>query len=119
MQNKKKALAISIVFVLIISMATTIVLIPNASAHNPKWEIPTYAYINAGPSPIGVGQTAHVYMWLDAVYGAAGGTTAQIPTNGSTASAGLLSNSYRFQNYKLVITAPDNTTNNTEFSDYF
>ena len=76
MQNKNKALAISIVFILVISMATTIVLIPNASAHNPKWEIPTYAYINAGPSPIGVGQTAHVYMWLDAVYGAAGGTTA-------------------------------------------
>ncbi len=38
--------------------------------------IPTYAYINASPNPIGVGQTAHVYMWLDAVYGVAGGTTA-------------------------------------------
>ena len=116
MQNKNKALAISIAFILVISMATTIVLIPNASAHSPKWEIPTYAYINAGPSPIGVGQTAHVYMWLDAVYGAAGGTTAVIPTNGSTASAGLLSNNYRFQNYKLTITAPDGTVTTQTFA---
>ncbi len=109
MHNKNKTLAIFIALIIVISMPTSILLIPNASAHNPAWQIPTYAYINAGPSPIGVGQTAHVYMWLDAVYGAAGGTTAIVPTNGSTASAGLLSNNYRFQNYKLVITAPDNT----------
>ena len=51
-------------------------LIPNANAHTPAWNIPTYAYIVAAPNPIGVGQTVHIYMWLDAVYGAAGGTTA-------------------------------------------
>lgn len=80
---------------------------PNAYAHTPAYNIPTYAYIVAAPSPIGLGQTAHVYLWLDCVYGAAGGTVAAVPTNGSTASAGLLANSYRFHNYNLTITAPD------------
>ncbi len=114
--SKNKIVATLIATLLIISMATSILLVPSVKAHTPPWQIPTYAYINAGPSPIGVGQQAHVYMWLDAVYGAAGGTTAQIPTNGSTASAGLLSNSYRFHNYKLTITAPDGTVTTQTFA---
>jgi len=109
MQNKNKSLAILIALLLTISTVSSLMLIPNANAHTPAWQIPTYAYIVAAPSPIGVGQQAHVYMWLDAVYGAAGGTTAANPLNGSTASAGLLANNYRFHNYNLTITAPDNT----------
>ena len=53
-------------------------LIPNASAHTPAWNIPTYAYIFAAPDPIGVGQTTHVYMWLDEVFGAAGTATVRL-----------------------------------------
>jgi hypothetical protein len=109
MQNKNKTLAIAIAILLTISIGTSMTIFPNVSAHNPPYDIPTYAYIVAAPSPIGVGQTAHVYMWLDCVYGAAGGTVAVVPTNGSTASAGLLANSYRFHNYNLTITAPDGT----------
>ena len=97
-------------------MTATVAFLPTTRAHSPAWSIPTYAYINAGPSPIGVGQQAHVYMWLDAVYGAAGGTTATTPTNGSTASAGLLANNYRFHNYKLTITAPDGTVSTQTFA---
>jgi hypothetical protein len=104
LQNKNKTLAISIAILLTITMVSSMILMPDVYAHGPglappndvPWNIPTYAYIVAAPSPIGVGQTAHVYMWLDCVYGAAGGTTAAVPTNGSTASAGLLANSYRF-----------------------
>src|SRR5665647_3158963 len=116
MQNKNRTLVISIAVLLIISMGTSMTLLPNSSAHNPPYNIPTYAYIVAAPSPIGVGQTAHVYMWLDCVYGAAGGTVATVPTNGSTASAGLLANSYRFHNYNLTITAPDGTTTTQIFA---
>jgi hypothetical protein len=116
MQNKKQTFVISIVALLIISMGTSMTLLSNASAHDPPYNIPTYAYIVAAPSPIGVGQTAHVYMWLDAVYGAAGGRNAIDPTNGSTSSAGLLSNNYRFHNYNLTITAPDGTVTTQIFS---
>ncbi len=113
---KNKMLAILIAAILTISIGTSMTLLPNTNAHTPAWDIPTYAYIIAAPSPIGVGQNAHVYMWLDAVYGAAGGSTPAIGTNASTASAALTANSYRFQNYKLTITAPDGTVTTQTFA---
>ena len=116
MQNKNKTLAITIALLLTISMATSMMLMPNANAHTPAYNIPTYAYIVAAPDPIGVGQTAHVYMWLDCVYGAAGGTVASIGTNASTVSAALLANNYRFHNYNLTITAPDGTVTQQIFA---
>ena len=70
-----KSMTIIFAILLSISMAASITLIPNANAHTPAWNIPTYAYIIAEPNPIGVGQTAHVYMWLDSVFGAAGSAT--------------------------------------------
>jgi hypothetical protein len=103
---KDKTIAVLIAAILTISIGTSITLLPSASAHDPGWDIPTYAYIVAAPDPIGVGQDAHIYMWLDPVYGAAGGANAAVGTNGSTASAALLSNNYRFENYKLTITDP-------------
>jgi len=115
MQNLNKTLVISIALILTVSMMSSIILLPNAAAHYPAYQIPTYAYIVAAPNPIGVGQSVHVYMWLDCVYGAAGGTTAAIPTNGSTASAGLLANSYRFHNYNFTITKPDGTVTSQIF----
>src|ERR1039458_8196248 len=107
MQNlKNKTMAIMITLLLTTSMSAMLLLQPT-SAHTPAWQIPTYAYINAAPNPIGVGQTLLVYMWLDSVYGAAGRTTAAVGTNGATASAALLANNYRFENYKLTITSPN------------
>ena len=116
MQNKNKILAISIAILLTISIGTSIAISPNTAAHSPGWQIPTYAYIVAIPNPVGVGQSATVYMWLDAVYGAAGGANTALGGNGSTASAALLSNSYRFKNYNLVITAPDGTKTTQTFA---
>ncbi|MGA2683157.1 MAG: hypothetical protein ABSF44_15325, partial [Candidatus Bathyarchaeia archaeon] len=106
---KNKTLAILIAAILTFSMASSMILIPNANAHTPPWNIPTYAYIWAEPNPIGVGQTAHVYMWLDCVFGAAG-----VATVGS--SAALLSDNYRFHNYNLIITAPDGTNTTQTFT---
>ena len=48
MQNKSKTLAVSFVLILAISMATSMTLIPNANAHTPGWNIPTYAYLVCG-----------------------------------------------------------------------
>jgi outer membrane protein assembly factor BamB len=114
--SKSRILAIAIVILLMSSISFSTILIPKASAHTPAWQIPTYAYITAEPNPIGVGQSLFVYVWLDAVYGAAGGTTAVIGTNASTASAALTANNYRFQNFQVVITAPDGTKETKAFA---
>jgi hypothetical protein len=112
--SRHKTDAIAIAIFLTLSMVASTMLVP-ASAHDPGWQIPTQAYIIAAPDPVGVGQTVHIYMWLTAVFGAAGGTTASVGTNASTASAALLGNNYRFHNYKLTITAPDGTNSTQTF----
>ncbi len=108
--SKNKTATLFALF-LMFAMASSLVALPAANAHTPAWKIPTYAYIFAAPNPIGVGQTTHVYMWLDCVYGSAAQGTQMVAFGGSGA---LLSNNYRFHNYKLTITAPDgrNTTEN-------
>ena len=79
---KNKSVAISIAILLTISMTASIMLImPTASAHSPPWNIPTYAYIVAAPDPVGVGQPVQIYMWLDPVYGVAGGSSSKQPVN--------------------------------------
>src|SRR5665648_46782 len=88
--SKKQLAAISIATLLIISMSTSLLLIPTASAHSPPWEIPTFAHIFVSINPIGVGQTTHIYLFLT-------------PTYADT----LMTNNYRFHNYQLTITAPD------------
>jgi outer membrane protein assembly factor BamB len=89
---KNRFLAIAICSLLIISMVTSIALLPITSAHTPAWNITTYAYVQAAINPIGVGQTTYVYMWLDKVI-----------------SSALMTNDIRFHNFQLTITAPDGT----------
>src|SRR5271157_3277708 len=112
---KSKIMAILIAAILTFAMTASMVLIPSVNAHTPSWNIPTQAYIVAEPNPIGVGQTIQVYMWLTEVYGAPGGTTAAVGTNGYTASSALLANNYRFQNYKLTVTDPNGKQTITTF----
>jgi hypothetical protein len=96
---KNKIAAITIVIFFILSMTVSITLIPTASAHNPAWQIPTYAYISVMPNPIGVGQQMTCYVWLSNVYDSA-----------------AIGNNYRFQNYQVVITAPDGTSTTQNFA---
>ncbi len=113
----KNKIAIAFALFLMFAMTFSLVPFPAANAHTPAWEIPTYAYIVAAPNPIGVGQPAHVYMWLDAVYGSAGGGFfAAVGWNASTSSGALPSNNYRFHNYKLTITDPDGKTTTQTFA---
>jgi hypothetical protein len=62
LKNKIFAITISIFFML--SMTASMTLIPNANAHSPPWNIPTYAYIEVNPNPAGVGQTVNVGFWM-------------------------------------------------------
>ena len=98
-----KTLAVAIAVILILSMSASLTLIPNASAHTPAWQIPTHAYIEVNPNPIGVGQRATVFMWLDQVFGVGFDTT----------SYAQLGNNYRFHNYNLTVVKPDGTVDTT------
>jgi len=100
MKITTKKLATSIAIILIISIAASTILLPTANAHTPPWQVPTFAYVQAVPNPIGVGQTATVYMWLANTY----------------ADATKI-NDYRFHNYKLTITAPDGTVTSQTFAN--
>jgi len=108
-------MAILIAAILTISTGASLTLEARAALPVTIINIPTYAYIVSAPGIVGVGQTPLIYMWLDPVYGAAGGTTAKVPGNGSTASAALLSNNYRFLNFILTITSPNGTSNTLTF----
>jgi hypothetical protein len=103
--NRNITTTIAIAILLIISMATSTGFMPQVSAHFPAYQIPTFAYIHASPDPIGVGQTATVFMWLNQIFGVGFDTT----------SYALLSNNYRFHNYNFTVVAPDGTVKTTIF----
>ena len=95
---KSKIFAIFISLFLMLSMCASLMLMPNAVAHTPSWQIPTYAYISAAPNPVGIGQQVSVFMWLtNFYYGAA------------------VVNNARFHNYKLTITAPNSEVSTQNF----
>ncbi len=97
--KNKKAIVISIV--LAVTMVASIMLVPYtsaATAHTPAWEIKTFAYVQAVPGNVGVGEYTYIYMWLDKVFDSAN-----------------MTNTYRFHNYKLTITAPDGTVEEKTF----
>ena len=87
LRNQKIAI---LALLLIVTIGASIAFTPNATAHTPAWDIPTFAHIYVAINPIGVGQTTHIYLFLT-------------PTYADT----LMTNNYRFHNYKLTITAPD------------
>ncbi len=89
---KDKTIAIVVTLILITSMSVPFVDVPAANAHTPPWIFTTYAYISASPNPVGVGQQALIYVWID-----------------YTIQGNLISNDIRFRNYKLDITYPDGT----------
>jgi hypothetical protein len=94
----QKIIAIAIVIGLIISIGASLILLPNVSAHDPAWNIPTYAYITAAPNPVGVGQQVNVFMFLTNYYYGAQST-----------------NELRFHNFKLTITAPNGEISTQNF----
>ncbi len=88
--KNNQMLAIS--FLLIITLSSTIAILPNANAHTPPWTIATYPILSASPNPVGVGQTVSIVMGIDKAFPSA-----------------AVNNDDRPRNYKLTITAPDGT----------
>ncbi len=83
----------TIALVLILTFSALMAAMPAAKAHTPPWTIPTYAFLNVAPNPVGVGQAAFVNFWIDKV----------APTANSQYGD-------RWQNFKVTVTKPDGTT---------
>jgi hypothetical protein len=90
--SKKKSF---VALFLILALAIPMIAISTTSAHTPIWNIESFAYISAAPDPVGVGQTAFVFCWVDLPFTGAG-----------------VNNDIRRHGYQLTITDPDgqNTT---------
>jgi outer membrane protein assembly factor BamB len=73
-----------------LTIAITIVVSPTANAHDPIWTIHSYAYLQAGPNPVGVGQSVLILMWVDG------------PVPGAS-----LTNDVRRHDYTLTIKDPN------------
>ncbi|MDR1991888.1 MAG: PQQ-binding-like beta-propeller repeat protein [Nitrososphaerota archaeon] len=89
LRKTKTTFVTTILLALVITIPLTAL---STQAHTPPWEIPTYAYINVAPNPVGVGQTVSIIMFIDKLFDGA-----------------LLVNNYRFHNYNLTIIKPNNT----------
>ncbi len=70
---KSKKIAILITAILTISMGASTMLIPNANAHTPPWQIKMIAFMNAAPNPAGLGQTITLGFGLNEPPPTAGG----------------------------------------------
>lgn len=86
---KNKALALLITALMVVSIGATVML-PTTSAAT---TIPTFAYVEALPNHVGIGDSITIYMWIDKV-----------------APSADMDNDYRVHDFKLTITLPDNST---------
>lgn len=64
---KKSQYKILLSALMIATMAVMMIVLPNAFAHTPPQQVPTYAYLTAAPNPIGVDQEVYLLYWLDKV----------------------------------------------------
>ena len=63
--KKTKIKTATIILILTLTIAATLVASPIVSAHDPPLNIPSYAYVSVTPNPIGVGQSVLITMWLN------------------------------------------------------
>ncbi len=81
--------------ILLLTLTATLVAIPNANAHTPAWNVPTFAYLTASPDPVGVGQPVSLIYWLDKVPPTAAGFAGD-----------------RWGNLTITVTKPDGSKQN-------
>jgi len=88
--TNKKTMTFVITSILLLTITSQMLLIPSSNAHTPAWTIPSFAYVSVAPTPVGVGQTVQVYMWVDT----------PLPN-------AVITNDIRRHGYTLTITKPD------------
>ncbi len=75
---------------IILLSSASLAVLPLSNAHTPPMSVPTYAYLNAAPSPVGVGQSIFVNFWLNLCPPTAAGAYGD-----------------RWQGFKVDVTKPD------------
>ena len=90
--QKSKITTVLIAALLIISIAASVFATASAVTYNNTSKL-TYAYVTTMPHNVGVGDRITIYAWINQIFPNAG-----------------MTNDYRFHNYTVVITKPDNTT---------
>jgi len=90
--SKNKIFSIGLLTLLILASGI-VASLQFVAAHDPPWDVPTYAYIVVSPNPVGVDQTAFIVMWIN------------WPPPSAAGSGGD-----RWQNYMVEITKPDGST---------
>lgn len=91
--QSSKLTAILIAALMLVSIGTALISTTTAAT-----TLDTYAFITTAPHTVGVGQKITIYFWVDKIFPSAG-----------------MANDYRFHDWKLVITLPDNTTETKTF----
>jgi hypothetical protein len=90
---KNKTITLLITLVLLTIIAIPMASLPQANAHTPTWNIPSFGYLVTAPNPVGVGQRVSIMMWVD------------LPMPNAA-----VTNDIRRHDYKLTITKPDGAT---------
>ena len=83
----------AIAIILLSTITLTLIALPIAHGHTPKWTIQPYLNIHVAPNPVGVGQQLYIVMF----------TTWALP-------GADYYNDVRFRDFKLTITKPNGTT---------
>jgi outer membrane protein assembly factor BamB len=92
-KNKEYSKIFTIALISILAISSLAIVLPTVSAHDPPWEIPTWAFMSVSPNPIGVNQEALIVMWLNEYPRTAWGAFGD-----------------RFNDYWIDITLPDGTS---------
>jgi len=97
-KNIVKTKMSTIALILVLTLSAIVVAFPTVNAHTLPANIPTFAYINAAPDPVGINQPVVILVWLDKIIGGAN-----------------INNDIRFHDYELTITKPDGNTETIEW----
>lgn len=90
MKNENKIFSLSLV--LLLAVSALVMAFPLVNAHDPPWNIPTYAYIAIDQNPLSVNTQAWITVWIDKVPPTAGGAGGD-----------------RWRDYTVDVTQPDNS----------
>ena len=83
-------MTVAIALILMLTFSALLATTSTVIAHDPPWDVPTYAYVSASPATVGVGQPTVIIMWLDKFPATAGGLGGDL-----------------WRGYELTITKPD------------
>jgi outer membrane protein assembly factor BamB len=90
--SRNKTTTATLAALLVLTIAFTLVALPTANAHTPAQNVPTYAYVTATPSTVGVNEAVAIVFWLNWPPPTAAGITGD-----------------RWQGFTIDVTKPDGT----------